>query len=121
MNAREQAISKLKTLIASLGGSLKMARTHSEEYRNVIGDLDIAEMYAKEALAALESDGWVKCSERLPEQDTLVLVADISAGVYAAWLNRNGRWTKGDSDGYSWSVDGTTHWSNLPSPPEKTE
>ena len=62
------------------------------------------------------SDGWVACSERMPEQFVEVLACTEDGGRYVAALNQSMTWDDGDFfDG----IHGVTHWQPLPSPPAK--
>lgn len=61
-------------------------------------------------------DGWVACSERMPEQFVEVLVCTEDGGRYVAALNQSMTWDDGD---FFDDIQDVTHWQPLPSPPAK--
>ena len=60
---------------------------------------------------------WIPCSERLPEDDTVVLVCGRSGGVYTAIHNNSKTWIRG-----WWKMNSKNHhcnptaWMPLPKP-----
>jgi len=59
---------------------------------------------------------WIKCSDRLPEENVKVILYDSSTGVDCGILV-DGEWqiiTNGGWDG----CDNVSHWQNLPEQPE---
>ncbi|HDW3431135.1 TPA: DUF551 domain-containing protein [Escherichia coli] len=77
-------------------------------------------------------DGWISCSERMPEMGELqcyVLAADFKnnyppnipntqVGVYGDWFN-DGNPTWDDGDGEDLYLKEVTHWMPLPEPPKE--
>ncbi|HAH6053569.1 TPA: Eaa protein [Escherichia coli] len=77
-------------------------------------------------------DGWISCSERMPEmgeRQCYVLAADFKnnyppnipntqVGVYGDWFN-DGKPTWDDGDGEDLYLKEVTHWMPLPEPPEQ--
>ncbi|MGY5366513.1 DUF551 domain-containing protein [Enterobacter oligotrophicus] len=61
-------------------------------------------------------DGWVACSERMPEQFAEVLACTEDGGRYIAALNQRMTWDDGD---FFDDIQDVTHWQPLPSPPAK--
>lgn len=59
---------------------------------------------------------WIACSERLPEDGELVLIAHVSGSVYIA--DREGKYWAEDS-GEWYDDEKVTHWMPMPEPPEK--
>ncbi|HAN2466232.1 TPA: DUF551 domain-containing protein [Escherichia coli] len=77
-------------------------------------------------------DGWISCSERMPEmgeRQCYVLAADFKnnyppnipntqVGVYGDWFN-DGNPTWDDGDGEDLYLKEVTHWMHLPEPPQE--
>ncbi|AXZ02369.1 DUF551 domain-containing protein [Escherichia coli] len=77
-------------------------------------------------------DGWISCSERMPEmgeRQCYVLAADFKnnyppnipntqVGVYGDWFN-DGNPTWDDGDGEDLYLKEVTHWMPLPEPPKE--
>lgn len=77
-------------------------------------------------------DGWISCSERMPEmgeRQCYVLAADFKnnyppnipntqVGVYVDWFN-DGNPTWDDGDGEDLYLKEVTHWMPLPEPPQE--
>ena len=61
------------------------------------------------------SDGWVKCSERLPDYGERVLCMHQSFGVQIGWIMNPKIWAF--SNGLHQLFDSVTHWRELPAPP----
>ncbi len=78
----------------------------------------ITEVQRLNATAQPVSDGWVKCSERMPEipyqQDQFIVYTD-SMIVMAAWFNRLRGIFKDEHNGCV--IDDVTHWMPLPAAP----
>lgn len=73
----------------------------------------------------LESDGWVRVEDGLPEAGKIVLIYTINKVIESAWLNDDGefqleRTEPGDSLIYL-EAEQTTHWRRLPAPPVAEE
>ncbi|WP_261631189.1 DUF551 domain-containing protein [Escherichia coli] len=79
-------------------------------------------------------DGWISCSERMPEmgeRQCYVLAADFKnnyppnipntqVGVYGDWFN-DGNPTWDDGDGEDLYLKEVTHWMPLPEPPQEVK
>ncbi|MGX7784794.1 DUF551 domain-containing protein [Shigella flexneri] len=79
-------------------------------------------------------DGWISCSERMPEmgeRQCYVLAADFKnnyppnipntqVGVYGDWFN-DGNPTWDDGDGEDLYLKEVTHWMPLPEPPQEAK
>lgn len=65
---------------------------------------------------AQNSDGWVKCSERLPDYGERVLCMHQSFGVQIGWIMNPKIWAF--SNGLHQLFDSVTHWRELPAPPK---
>ncbi|EKA6603852.1 DUF551 domain-containing protein [Salmonella enterica] len=79
-------------------------------------------------------DGWISCSERMPEmgeRQCYVLAADFKnnyppntpntqVGVYGDWFN-DGNPTWDDGDGEDLYLKEVTHWMPLPAPPQEVK
>ena len=48
---------------------------------------------------------WIKCSDRLPDDNVEVLVFDVDIGIFILAINPD-------------FMDGITHWQPLPEPPK---
>lgn len=59
---------------------------------------------------------WISVKERLPEEQTGVLIAvkDCRSVIAQVW---NGRWTDVGESGLDYEQDDVTHWMPLPEPP----
>lgn len=82
--------------------------------------------------APVTPDGWISCSERMPEmggRQCYVLAADFKnnyppnipntqVGVYGDWFN-DGNPTWDDGDGEDLYLKEVTHWMPLPAPPQQ--
>jgi|GEM_PF-1400930 len=64
------------------------------------------------------SDGWVKCRERMPEDERKVVISDGIKCLLASWNERDDVWDKGRNYVPRESV---THWISLPALPEEAE
>ncbi|ELZ3650028.1 DUF551 domain-containing protein [Salmonella enterica] len=63
--------------------------------------------------------GWIKCSERMPDDMSDVLVTDGSDIGFMWWAGvarSGGRWDSWDKR-YALDSDEITHWMPLPEPP----
>ncbi|MFY0403303.1 DUF551 domain-containing protein [Pantoea dispersa] len=69
---------------------------------------------AKIAIAALTADGWIKCSEQMPEDDTLCLGFDVEGIIWTAHYDCGFLTPDCGADDVVF-----THWMPLPSPPEE--
>lgn len=81
----------------------------------------IAEVQRLNATAQPVSDGWVKCSERIPEHGTSVIVWDgeVLTGESTGGVTNYGLgifWVKDYKEGFSVKAY-VTHWMPLPSAP----
>lgn len=59
---------------------------------------------------------WIPCSERLPEDEDLVLTYKNGRIEVQGYEKRRNGWISG---GWFWSLATVTHWMPLPAPPEK--
>lgn len=62
------------------------------------------------------ADGWVACSERMPEQFVEVLVCTEDGSRYVAALNQSMNWDDGD---FFDDIQYVTHWMPLPAAPQQ--
>jgi hypothetical protein len=62
------------------------------------------------------TDGWVACSERMPEQFVEVLVCTEDGSRYVAALNQSMNWDDGD---FFDDIQYVTHWMPLPAAPQQ--
>ena len=121
----EESIYILKNM-AFLDGKSGHEKTE-EAIRTAISALESIESLKAErdaAIAELESRKWIPITEKLPE-DGIVLAFDPTDGIstleYHAYDEGARYCGKGfyaeDEDGYTWKVNGITHWMQLPNPP----
>ncbi|HCR2217411.1 TPA: DUF551 domain-containing protein [Enterobacter hormaechei subsp. steigerwaltii] len=61
-------------------------------------------------------DGWVACSDRMPEQFVEVLVCTEEGSRYVAALNQSMSWDDGD---FFDDIQYVTHWMPLPAAPQQ--
>jgi hypothetical protein len=61
-------------------------------------------------------DGWVACSERMPEKFVEVLVCTEDGSRYVAALNQSMNWDDGD---FFDDIQYVTHWMPLPAAPQQ--
>lgn len=99
--------------------ALEYASNHADERRNdteagIENQLILAESYATEAarLAGVPRDGWVLVSDRLPEDDTSVLLTAPGGYVTVGQFGDNHWWL----NGAVWSQDWALAWRPLPEP-----
>lgn len=59
---------------------------------------------------------WIPCSERLPEDEELVLTYKNGHFEVQEYEKRRNGWISG---GWFWSLSTVTHWMLLPEPPEE--
>lgn len=96
--------------------ALAIAECHSgtaDECRAAI--LALRDSLPEQPTAAKVPEGWIKCGDRLPEND----------GAYLVWLNDDyaellweGCWCWLDGDSLPlWDREGLTHWMPLPDAP----
>lgn len=69
---------------------------------------------------------WIKCSDRMPDNDNYVLAADFAnkysactpnyqVACYGDWVGST-EWDDGDGNGLNMEL--VTHWMPLPEPPK---
>lgn len=75
-----------------------------------------AMLHGADGRSPVIQDGWVACSERMPEQFVEVLACTEDGGRYIAALNQRMTWDDGD---FFDDIQDVTHWQPLPSPPAK--
>lgn len=62
--------------------------------------------------------GWIKCSERIPDEREVVIVCDDGVDVYPAVFIGATFYEYGDGlIEYSMHMSNPTHWQPLPEPP----
>jgi len=92
----------------------RLNKSMSAEVRKALCDMALAH------LEACEQEPWFKCSERLPDRDTEVLVfcGWIMSAIYQPAVKRRGNdvWYA-EQAGIN-PVFHVTHWMPLPKPPE---
>ena len=73
-----------------------------------------------ENLPTIEQPKWIPVSERLPESNTSVLVADTRVDYVSFWVYAgDGLWYGGEFN--TWGTEDITHWMPLPQPPKGDE
>lgn len=78
---------------------------------------DIAPLYTAKPVS-VTPDGWISCSERMPDNNHDVLFLDVWGYIRIGWFS---------ADDWSWftSDDGccmeVTHWMPLPEPPQEAK
>lgn len=79
-------------------------------------DADAHSGYVKPGNSPATPDGWVACSERMPEQFVEVLVCTEDGSRYVAALNHSMNWDDGD---FFDDIQYVTHWMPLPAAPQQ--
>jgi len=101
-----------KTLIDFVEGMLAMSKHDNT------GSNEMLWLTCQIALAAMKarSDGWIKCSDRMPERHQFVIgYTEYDGVIYQMAVDDNGVWYTKDSD---WSMTKVTHWMHQPAAPE---
>lgn len=65
-----------------------------------------------------EDNGWIACSEKMPDEFKWVLVYSPARGHHTGYRDNHRKWYWGPSEAPI-SDDYITHWRRLPAPPEK--
>ncbi|HHX7177146.1 TPA: DUF551 domain-containing protein [Enterobacter hormaechei] len=102
-------------------------RYEADRMRHLIGELaDEPDILAYDAEAhsgyvypgnsSVIPDGWVACSERMPERFVEVLVCTEDGSRYVAALNQSMNWDDGD---FFDDIQYVTHWMPLPAAPRQ--
>lgn len=74
------------------------------------------ELYTTPQPDHTEQDGWIKCSERMPDHKVNVLAATACGSIWTAFYNENRNcWDDGD---YYDDINNVTHWMPLPAAPK---
>lgn len=84
------------------------------------GDMvEIVEMAMRKAgNSPVTPDGWISCSERMPDNNHDVLFFDVWGYIRIGWFSADDRsWFTSD-DGCCMEV---THWMPLPEPPQEVK
>ena len=98
----------------SCGKEVAMLSAHRK--LDAAGDSD----YACARSGTPDRNGWIKCSERMPEAYQAVLVWRRDCGM--AWggtVNRYGEWRNWDNRPFHMDSSPLEHWQPLPAPPEE--
>lgn len=80
------------------------------------GLIEWTEEKARSITIVGESDGWIRTSERLPDNGSRVLV--FRPALIFLEVFRDGKWIEEETGDTLWSP---THWMPLPKPPQETE
>jgi len=64
-----------------------------------------------------ETITWIPVTERVPDEDTTVLVCNDRHGVLESWLDM-GAWRFGSYDGFKLLGGTVTHWAEMPNGPK---
>ncbi|HAK8244241.1 TPA: DUF550 domain-containing protein [Salmonella enterica] len=86
-------------------------------------------LHIKEQSAPVIPDGWISCSERMPDREYvlagdfsgthyLASIPNVQVGIYADWFDdEKPCWD--DGDGNDLHLKQVTHWMPLPEPPKQ--
>ncbi|MBT2007054.1 DUF551 domain-containing protein [Enterobacter hormaechei subsp. xiangfangensis] len=91
-----------------LGGTL--------QYETSNGGCTLRVIHTEPVIEENIHDGWVACSERMPEQFVEVLVCTEDGSRYVAALNQSMNWDDGD---FFDDIQYVTHWMPLPAAPQQ--
>lgn len=84
--------------------------------RDEVDGSDRIPLYTTPQPAHTEQDGWIKCSERMPDHKVNVLAATSCGSIWTAFYNENRNcWDDGD---YYDDIINVTHWMPLPAAPK---
>ncbi|EAP3700266.1 DUF551 domain-containing protein [Salmonella enterica] len=100
----------------------------------VLGSLlesEITRLVGKEQSAPVIPDGWISCSERMPDREYvlagdfsgthyLASIPNVQVGIYADWFDdEKPCWD--DGDGNDLHLKEVTHWMPLPAPQQEVK
>ena len=100
----------------SCGKEVAMLSAHRK--LDAAGDSD----YACARSGTPDRNGWIKCSERMPDVASIVLVwREERKMAWWAILAEENEWRGWDSRPLAWEGFYPTHWQPLPDPPEESK
>lgn len=85
---------------------------HREHYESI----DPVNEACRMGMEALERTRWIPCSERLPEDEDLVLTYKNGHIEVQEYEKRRNGWISG---GWFWALATVTHWMPIPEPPKE--
>ena len=80
---------------------------------------DVEEKEIKEALAELDTDDWIKVTDRLPETECRVLIFSEYGRELVTFNPTDNCWDDSDGDDYYRDIEWASHWQQLPSNPKE--
>lgn len=86
------------------------------EHREAYNGLDEVNEACRMGMEALERQRWIPVSERVPEDEELVLTYKNGQFDVQVYEKRRNGWICG---GWFWSLGTVTHWMPLPKPPKE--
>lgn len=122
MFTKEQLITQARENVKHYASMVECLNKEGENCKGVLEMIELDLELARIALAKLEAEpvnnGWIKCSDRMPDDGQEVIVMDVNRNrVQSGIVYAYGRFVDFNEEYYE--VHNPSHWMPLPGPPEE--